>query len=142
MHTSAIACDTFEIPAVDVPRWAASSIEAVVRFLVGELSATCCVSAEAAELVTGQVLRRESLGSTGLGRGAAIPNAKSDLVSQPGAVMGRLSHPLDWDAIDGEPVSRVYLLLVPHNMPGVWLRFLERTVRVIQREIAESTGTS
>ncbi|WP_209349064.1 PTS sugar transporter subunit IIA [Pontixanthobacter sp. CEM42] len=75
---------------------------------------------------------REALGSTGFGRGVAIPHARIDDISMPVAVLFRLDAPVDFGAADGMPVDLVFGLLSPTNA-GVGhlhaLAAISRTVR-------------
>lgn len=75
---------------------------------------------------------REALGSTGFGRGVAIPHARADNISIPVAVLFRLDAPVDFGAADGMPVDLVFGLLSPTNA-GVGhlhaLAAISRTVR-------------
>jgi nitrogen PTS system EIIA component len=57
--------------------------------------------------------RREELGSTGIGKGVAIPHARLPEVKKPFGILVRLKHPMDFNAVDGEPVDLVFLLLLP-----------------------------
>ncbi len=66
-----------------------------------------------AEYVASELLKREELGSTGMGRGVAIPHARLPMVKKPYGIMARLKSPVDFDAIDGQPVDLVFLLLLP-----------------------------
>ena len=83
------------------------------------------LAARAAEL-TGQnehaileiLLQREKLGSTGVGNGVALPHARLPSLKAPFALLARLRHPIDFDAIDGEPVDIVVLLLIPEAGDG------------------------
>lgn len=63
--------------------------------------------------VLSSLLKREQLGSTGVGRGVAIPHARLPTVKKPFGVLARLKQPVDFDAIDGQPVDLVFLLLLP-----------------------------
>lgn len=56
---------------------------------------------------------RERLGSTGMGSGIAIPHARLATVDRPRGLFARLRQPVDFDAIDGERVDLVFLLLLP-----------------------------
>lgn len=56
---------------------------------------------------------RDELGSTGIGGGVAIPHARFRELNRPFAVVARLKEPIDFEAIDGEPVDLVFLLLLP-----------------------------
>lgn len=65
-----------------------------------------------------RVLKREALGSTGVGRGIAFPHARLKGLKAPLGVLARLRHPIDFEAIDGEPVDIVFLLLLPEADQG------------------------
>jgi PTS system nitrogen regulatory IIA component len=66
-----------------------------------------------AERIAGNILKREELGSTGIGGGIAIPHARIEHLTMPFGVVARLRRPLDFDAVDGQPVDLVFLLLLP-----------------------------
>jgi nitrogen PTS system EIIA component len=65
------------------------------------------------ELILSAVLKREELGSTGMGQGVALPHARLSNVSRPFGVFARLSKAIDFDAIDNEPIDIACLLLLP-----------------------------
>ena len=67
----------------------------------------------AADEVVREIAKREELGSTGVGNGVALPHARLTSLKTPFALLARLRHPIDFDAIDGEPVDIVVLLLLP-----------------------------
>ena len=69
-------------------------------------------------LVTGAILKREELGSTGVGGGVAIPHARIAEVKKAFGILGRLKKPIAFDAIDGQPVDIVFLLLLPTAPEG------------------------
>jgi PTS system nitrogen regulatory IIA component len=58
------------------------------------------------------LLKREELGSTGVGNGVAIPHVRLEQVKKPLAILARLKQPIDFDSIDGQPVDLVCLLLL------------------------------
>ncbi len=64
------------------------------------------------------LLRREELGSTGMGEGAAIPHARLAGVARPVGLFARLKGAIDWQAIDERPVDLVCLLLLPTTGQG------------------------
>ena len=68
------------------------------------------------------LMERERLGSTGLGNGVAVPHGKIDGLDQVTGVFIRLETPLDFDAMDGEPVDLVFLLLSPTNATAANLK--------------------
>jgi nitrogen PTS system EIIA component len=59
------------------------------------------------------LLKREELGSTGIGRGVAIPHARLADVQRPYGLLARLRAPIEFDAIDGQAVDIVFVLLLP-----------------------------
>jgi PTS system nitrogen regulatory IIA component len=59
------------------------------------------------------LLKREDLGSTGIGRGVAIPHARLPELHRPFALLAKLNQPIEFDAIDGQAVDLVFLLLLP-----------------------------
>lgn len=67
------------------------------------------------EHVLAELQKREELGSTGVGGGVALPHARFHQVGKPIGVLLRLRKPIDFDAVDGEPVDIVFLLLLPEN---------------------------
>lgn len=77
----------------------------------------------------GHALRaREQLGSTGIGRGVAIPHARSAAFREPRAAFLRLSHPIDFNATDGEPVDLVFAMCVPDHQVEQHLQTLSGLV--------------
>jgi PTS system nitrogen regulatory IIA component len=68
-----------------------------------------------ADLVSIELLKREALGSTGTGAGVAIPHARIADLKKPFGTLVRLKHAIDFDAIDGNPVDIVFLLLLPQS---------------------------
>ncbi|MBX9932610.1 MAG: PTS sugar transporter subunit IIA [Methylobacterium sp.] len=73
--------------------------------------------------------KRETLGSTGIGGGIALPHARLDEVARPFALLARLRGPLDFDAIDEQPIDLVVLLLLPTNPAGNQLDALATIAR-------------
>mgnify|MGYP001766229161 CR=1 FL=1 len=84
--------------------------------------------------VLDRILDRERLGSTGFGRGVAIPHARVDGVSRPVAVFLRLEEPVDFDAADGIPVDLVFGLLSPENAGAAHLHALAAISRMMRDE--------
>jgi PTS system nitrogen regulatory IIA component len=59
------------------------------------------------------LLKREELGSTGIGRGVAIPHARLPNLQKPFGLLAKLKQPMEFDAIDGQSVDIVFVLLLP-----------------------------
>lgn len=66
-----------------------------------------------ADTITAEILKREELGSTGTGGGIAIPHARIQSLIKPFGLLARLKQPMDFGAIDGQPVDLIFLLLLP-----------------------------
>jgi nitrogen PTS system EIIA component len=64
------------------------------------------------DTVFSALLKREELGSTGVGNAVALPHVRLEQVKKPFGIMARLKQPIDFDAIDGQPVDLVCLLLL------------------------------
>lgn len=83
-------------------------------------------------LIQEAVQQREMLSSTGLGRGIAIPHARMKQVPNMFGLFARLDQPIDFDAVDGEPVDLVFLLLAPDGAGADHLRALARVSRLMR----------
>lgn len=81
--------------------------------VLAELVAHLGVGPENQGVLLRVLQRRESLGSTGIGRGVAIPHCRTQLVNRLRVVFGRRPGGISWDAVDGQPVSYVFLLAAP-----------------------------
>lgn len=78
------------------------------------------------------LLQRERLGSTGLGRGIAIPHVKMKSLGGIVCLFARLSQPIDFESQDGEPVDLIFLLLAPDHASGDHLKALARISRLVR----------
>jgi len=77
---------------------------------------------------------REALGSTGLGNGIAIPHGKLPGLKGVTAIFAKLDHPIDFDAIDDQPVDLVVMLLAPVGAGADHLKALARVARMLRTE--------
>jgi mannitol/fructose-specific phosphotransferase system IIA component (Ntr-type) len=115
MRDASNAAGEFGSPYLDIPP-EANSVEAIVRHLIQVLVHSDELPAECADEIVHQILRRESLGSTAVGNGTAVPHAQSDKVNAPCLIAGRCSSPVNWlGAPDGIPVSAVCLAVSPRS---------------------------
>ena len=78
------------------------------------------------------ILQRERLGSTGVGNGIAIPHGKLTSINNIVGVFARLSEPVDFEALDDQPVDLVFLLLAPEGAGADHLKALSRIARVLR----------
>src|SRR3954447_963602 len=97
------------------------------------------LAARAAEL-TGQnersileiLLQREKLGSTGVGNGIAIPHGKLPKLGRLFGLFARLERPIDFEALDSQPVDLIFLLLAPEAAGADHLKALARVARLLR----------
>lgn len=82
------------------------------------------------------LLQRERLGSTGLGRGIAIPHGKPPGLKRITCIFARLETPIDFEATDGEPVELVFLLLAPADAGADHLKALARISRLLRDSLS------
>src|SRR5262245_49601275 len=78
------------------------------------------------------LLQRERLGSTGVGRGIAIPHARMAALRSIFSLFARLDAPVDFDALDEEPVDLIFLLLAPEHAGADHLKALARVSRLLR----------
>jgi PTS system nitrogen regulatory IIA component len=78
------------------------------------------------------LLQRERLGSTGIGDGVAIPHGKLPKLDRLFGLVARLEKPIDFEALDGQPVDLMFLLLAPEAAGADHLKALARIARVLR----------
>ena len=78
------------------------------------------------------ILQRERLGSTGVGNGIAIPHGKLNNLPSIIGIFARLETPVDFEALDDQPVDLVFLLLAPEGAGADHLKALSRIARVLR----------
>lgn len=85
------------------------------------------------EAVRQAVAQREALGSTGIGKGIAIPHARSTMVSERAVVVARSRRGVDFEALDGHPVHLCFLIVAPPvEKDELYLQLLARIVRGVR----------
>lgn len=104
--------------------------EDVVRLLAERLLEEGRVN-DAGRLVQ-EVLAREEVETTGVGGGIALPHARSEVVMGTHVCVATLAEPIAWNAIDGEPVDIVVLLVGNRELPGQQLRVLARIAKLVR----------
>lgn len=110
----------------------ATTKEGVIRELVNSLIATGMLTAEQEEPIIQAIMKREELGSTGIGRGIAVPHTKHVSVAQPVGTVGISRSGVDFQSLDGEKVQLFFLLISPPDRPGDHLRALENISKQLQ----------
>ena len=84
------------------------------------------------EIVLNELLKRESICSTGLEKGIAIPHTLTDEVKKPLVVMALIKGGMDYEAVDQKPTYILLLLLGPKNNPGLQLKLLAHICRLVK----------
>lgn len=87
-----------------------------------------------AEQVFERLLERERLGSTGLAGGVALPHARMPGLEKSRGAFLRLAQPVEFDALDGNPVDLVFALLVPENANDEHLQLLAKLAAMFNEE--------
>ena len=108
--------------------------ESVIRELVGSLVKAGRIAAEDFEDIVRAIIKREELGSTGIGRGVAVPHTKHPSVERLVGTVGVSADGVDFDSLDGEKVQLLFLLVSPPDRPGDHLRGLETITRHLKSE--------
>ena len=80
------------------------------------------------------VFDRETIMSTGVGHGFAIPHGKTDAVNEIIAAFARTSAPLEFDSLDGQPVRLIFLLVGKENLVGPHIKLLSRISRMMNQD--------
>ena len=78
------------------------------------------------------LMQREKLGSTGVGNGIAIPHGKLPKLTRLFGLFARLDRPVDFEALDGQPVDLIFLLLAPEGAGADHLKALARVARLLR----------
>jgi mannitol/fructose-specific phosphotransferase system IIA component (Ntr-type) len=124
----------FVVPRAVLPDLEATDRDGVIRELVAALGQAGAVRQEDLESICKAVIARERQGSTGFGKGVAVPHEKHPAVTKMVAAVGRSSKGVDFAALDRAPVYSVLLLLSPPDKPDQHLQAMESIFRHLQRD--------
>ncbi|KXF78897.1 transcriptional regulator [Paramesorhizobium deserti] len=116
-------------PAAIIPALKASSKKQLLQ-IMAEKAAELTGLTEREVFDT--ILQRERLGSTGVGNGIAIPHGKLNSIKRITGIFARLENPVDFEALDDQPVDIVFLLLAPENAGADHLKALSRIARLLR----------
>jgi nitrogen PTS system EIIA component len=132
--TDLVAPDAI-IPALNV-----NSKKQVLQELAAKAAA---LSTQSERAILEALQQRERLGSTGVGNGIAIPHGKLPNLNKLFGLFVRLEQPIDFDALDGQPVDLIFLLLAPESAGADHLKALARVARLLRNgEIARKLRES
>ena len=112
----------------------AQTKQEVIEELVQSLLDSGQIQADQRDDIVASIMKREELGSTGIGRGVAVPHTKHPSVENLVGTVGVSESGVDFDALDGERVQLFFLLISPPERPGDHLRALENISRQLRDE--------
>jgi mannitol/fructose-specific phosphotransferase system IIA component (Ntr-type) len=92
------------------------------------------VAGASPDAVLSAVMERESVQSTGIGFGVAIPHGRCGAVRELTMVAAVSAEPVPFDAIDGEPVRLFFLIVGPESSAGLHVKILSRIARLVRRD--------
>lgn len=128
-----------------VPELQATDRDGVIRELVTSLSKAGAVPEDAIDEVVSALVKREQNGSTGFGKGVAVPHVKHPKVKQMAGTIGRSVSGVDFAALDHQPVYSIVLLLSPENQPQQHLQAMNIVFSNLQKDMfrrfLRQTGT-
>ncbi|NQV28449.1 MAG: PTS sugar transporter subunit IIA [Rhodopirellula sp.] len=128
----------FVISEAIVPDLQAASKEDAIRAMVTSLKNSGAIPEADEEGIISAILKREELGSTGIGNGVAVPHTKHPSVDRLVATVALSKSGVDFASLDGEDVFILFLLVSPPDRPGDHLRGLEN----ISRHLRDQTFCS
>ncbi len=108
---------------------------AVLRELVSSLADAGALPANAVEEVVAALIKREQTGSTGFGKGVAVPHVKHPKITRMVGAVGRSVAGIDFAALDQQPVYTVFLLLSPDNQPQQHLQAMNIVFSNLQKDV-------
>jgi PTS system nitrogen regulatory IIA component len=117
-----------------VPNLQATDRDGVIKELVASLVAAGALEADAVDLLVAELIKREERGSTGFGRGVAVPHAKHAKVKKMVGTIGRSNEGVDFSALDHQPVYSIVLLLSPENQPQHHLQAMNIVFSSLQKD--------
>lgn len=106
---------------------------AIAELVDGLITSGACDSAIREELIT-RVLERERRGSTGFGRGVAVPHVKNRSAGRMAAAIGLSQRGIDFNSLDKQPVYTIFLLLSPEDRPEEHLQAMEVIFKNLSKE--------
>ncbi len=124
----------FVVPGAIIPDLQAGTKEDAIRAMVRSLCEAGSVRAEDEESIVAAILKREELGSTGIGNGVAVPHTKHPSVDRLIATVALAKEGVDFASLDSEAVYILFLLVSPPDRPGDHLRGLENISRHLRNQ--------
>ena len=124
----------FIVTEAITPELQATDRDGVIRELVTALAGAGAVPADAVDEVVAALVKREQNGSTGFGKGVAVPHVKHARVERMAGTVGRSAGGIDFAALDHQPVYSVVLLLSPDDAPQQHLQAMNIVFSNLQKD--------
>jgi len=124
----------FVVEQAIIPDLRARTKDEAVREMVAGLCRAGRIAGENEAAITAAIMKREELGSTGIGRGVAVPHTKHASVDSLIATVALSRDGLEFASLDGEDVYILFLLISPPDRPGDHLRGLETITRHLKND--------
>ena len=121
-------------PGGIMPELKATTKEEVIKEVIANLVSVGKLDEVVSKKIVKALMDREELGSTGIGSGVAVPHARHDAITDLVCVFGRSAKGIQFDALDGEPVYVVFLLLSSKSASGSHLEALAFISRMVRDE--------
>ncbi len=118
-----------------VAELAATDRDDALRELAAALASAQALPASAVEEVVAALIKREQNGSTGFGKGVAVPHVKHPAVKKMAGTIGRSVAGIEFAALDHQPVFTIFLLLSPENQPQQHLQAMNIVFSNLQKDI-------
>jgi len=116
-----------------VPALKALKKEAAIKELVSVLAAAGSIPKAKVKEVADCIIEREKLGSTGIGRGIAVPHVKVAFLKEPVAALGKSPEGIDFSSLDGALTHSVFLFVSPKEPPEKHVALMSRFVTLIRK---------
>lgn len=117
-----------------LPQLQATQRDDVIAEMVDALIGAGAADADLRDNLIAQIIKREKAGSTGFGKGVAVPHVKLEGISKMVATIGISSHGVDFNALDKAPVYSIILLMSPVDKPDDHLQAMENIFRNLQMD--------
>lgn len=124
----------FVVERAIIPDLKATTKDGAIREMVAGLRSAGRIANDHDGQIVGAILKREELGSTGIGRGVAVPHTKHPSVDSLICTVAISHGGLDFASLDGEDVYILFLLVSPPDRPGDHLRGLETITRHLKND--------
>jgi mannitol/fructose-specific phosphotransferase system IIA component (Ntr-type) len=125
----------FIVTEAILPDLKATDRDGAIRELVTSLASSGGLPADAVEEVVSALVKREQNGSTGFGKGVAVPHVKHAKIKKMVGTIGRSAAGIDFAALDHQPVYSIVLLLSPENQPQQHLQAMNIVFSNLQKDM-------